>query len=216
MMRRFVASLFILLGLCVAPQAQLLMGVSGDTGSAGGPAYQGVGDVFSSPAASAWYGLRCYKASQSGLAKAINIRRTSDSTTTDVGFDSSCNLRLTTAGPNVGASTFCASTTCFVTTWYDISGSTLCTSAACDLSQATASQQPQLVFNCLNTSLPCVQFTSSSFQFLTNASSCNSCSGNQMTITAVAERTANPTTNNDVFSGASTLAGANQCCQVGI
>lgn len=196
MMRRLLASLFILLGFCYPLQAQLLLGVSGDNGKAGGT-YQGAGDVYSQQA-DLWYGLRCYKASQASLAKVINIRRASDNATTDVGFTAACKLDTSI---NTGGG-FCVSTTCFIHTWYDISGTTNdCGSVACDLTQTTNSQQPQLVFNCLNTSLPCVQFTSSSFDVLTNATPCGSgCASAQMSMIAVAERTANFTTQGSIFT----------------
>ena len=79
-------------------------------------AYVGPGDIVSG--ATAWYGLRAYSAAiaATGTQKAINIRRASDNTTKDILIRKSGNLDPTTAA------TFCASTTCYVTTWYDQTG----------------------------------------------------------------------------------------------
>lgn len=78
--------------------------------------------------------------------KLINIRRASDSTTTDIGRTATGALDVATA------STFCNATTCFIATWYDQSG------GGRDLVQATAGSQPALIFNCLGT-LPCIRTT---------------------------------------------------------
>lgn len=120
--------------------------------------YLGPGDIVSG--ATAWYGLRAYSAAvaATGTQKAINIRRTSDSTTSDI-------LILTTGGLDLAtANTFCVSTTCFVAKWYDQSGN------ARDAIQATAANQPQLLFNCIGV-LPCVSALSSASVVL--ASSAN-------------------------------------------
>ena len=64
-----------------------------------------------------WYGLRaCGTANKTGTQKAVNIQRSSDSTTTDILILSSGDLDVATA------ITFCAATTCTVQKLYDQSG----------------------------------------------------------------------------------------------
>jgi hypothetical protein len=117
--------------------------------------YSGPGDVVTG--ATAFYGLRAYnKAYATGTNHAINIRRTSDSTTTDINILTNGSLDVATA------TSFCAATTCFVDTIYDQVGTHT-------LIQATTTAQPQLTFNCLNTTLPCLTFTAASTQFLSGA-----------------------------------------------
>ena len=101
-------------------------------------AYVGPGDIVSG--ATAWYGLRAYSAAvaATGTQKAINIRRASDNTTKDILIRKSGNLDTPTAA------TFCASTTCYVTKWYDQSG------GGHDMTQATAANQPELILSALN------------------------------------------------------------------
>jgi hypothetical protein len=124
--------------------------------------------------ATAFYGLRAYnKSYATGNNHAINIRRTSDSTTTDINILTNGNLDVATA------TAFCASTTCFVGTIYDQVGTH-------SLIQATTTAQPQLTFNCLNTSLPCLTFTAASTQFLSGAFTTIA---QPLTISFVAERT---------------------------
>ena len=69
----------------------------------------------------------------------------------------------------VAAATFCGSN-CDVNTLYDQSGQTNCGGSACNLTQATLLDEPVLTFNCVNTSLPCMTF-STSVQILSRASS---------------------------------------------
>lgn len=88
--------------------------------------------------------------------KLVNLRRTSDSATTDIGFTATGAIDTATA------STFCAATTCFVTKWYDQSGN------GRDISQATAGSQPAFIFNCLDTN-PCVRFTAGTQNLLSGA-----------------------------------------------
>lgn len=82
----------------------------------------------------------------SGYAgKAVNVRRSSDNTTLDIGF----------AGPagndfdSVAAQTFAGSSTLYVTKWYDQSGALQCSAATCDASQVNSppqQTQPTLSF----------------------------------------------------------------------
>jgi Alpha-L-arabinofuranosidase B, catalytic len=130
--------------------------------------YSGPGDVVTG--ATAFYGLRGYnKAYATGVNHAINIRRASDSTTTDINILTNGNLDVATA------TSFCAATTCFVDTIYDQIGTH-------SLIQATTTAQPQLTFNCLG-SLPCLTASSQllSGAFITMAQ--------PLTISFVAERT---------------------------
>lgn len=112
-----------------------------------GAGYLGPGDIV---AHTAWYGLRCYNAAKKSATQAINIRRTSDSTTTDIGLTATCDLDAATA------STFCSATTCFVTKVYDQTG------GGRDVSEAVTADQPQLIFSCTPTGRPCTQSSSSS------------------------------------------------------
>jgi hypothetical protein len=145
--------------------------------------YIGPGDVVSG--ATEFYGLRAYnKAYATGTNNAITIRRTSDSTSTNI-------LILATGALDVAtATTFCASTTCFASAMYgQISGKIV--------TQATTSAQPQLIFNCLNTSLPCLALTSASSQQLTTSSFVTSAQPN--TLSFVAERNGNTGVTNSVI-----------------
>jgi len=86
--------------------------------------------AFSFPANSLGYSLRQIN---STATKAIKVRRSSDDTTQDIGFDAWGNL-------NVSALlTFVGSSSGYVDTWYDQSGSSK------DLTQATKANQPQIV-----------------------------------------------------------------------
>lgn len=137
-----IARLLVLLALLLraAPASAQFGGFM--YGPSGPPCtYVGPGDVASASYAS-WWGLQAYNCATAGT-KAVNIRRASDNTTTDINTLSSGLLDTATAG------TFCASTTCFVTKWYD-------KVSTADLSQATNGNQYQLLFNCDGT-LPCAQ-----------------------------------------------------------
>lgn len=117
------------------------------------PTYFGPGDVVSG--ATAWWGLRAYnEAFAASGGNAITVRRASDNTTQTIVVLSTGALDVSTA------STFCASTTCYVTEAFDQTGHSN------NVIQATTSAQPQLVFNCIG-SLPCLGFTNTSDQGLT-------------------------------------------------
>ena len=81
--------------------------------------------------ASAAYSLRKLKTDYSGHA--IRVRRSSDNTEQNIGFNGSGNLDTTTLLSFVGSGNG------FVTTWYDQSG------AAKNATQTTAANQPQIV-----------------------------------------------------------------------
>jgi Alpha-L-arabinofuranosidase B, catalytic len=155
----------------------------GPNGTSPAASYSGPGDVVSG--ATAFYGLRAYNlAYATGTNNAITIRRTSDSTSTNI-------LILTTGALDVATATsFCASTTCFASTIYDQIGGK-------NVSQSTTTQQPQLTFNCLNTSRPCLTFAGASNQELTALSFTSA--SQPITISFVGERTGTFTSTNTVF-----------------
>ncbi len=152
--------------------------------------YKGPGDTL---AATAWYGLRAYSSAKiGGTTKSINIRRVSDSTTSDI-------VILTTGLLDVAtATTFCASTTCFVHTWYDQVAGNACGAASCDMVQATAGNQPQLIFNCWLTSQPCLQSTTSNVHQVASANNLTPATGS-VSLTTVGNRVSG--TGNSTFIG---------------
>jgi hypothetical protein len=112
-------------------------------------------DTFATPSGA--YSFRKLKSTYSGPA--IRIRRNSDQAETDInflGFTSFTGAPIDVAAANA----HCAATTCFIKTWYDQSGN------ARDATQATAANQPALVFNCQNT-LPCARTTTATQVLLT-------------------------------------------------
>jgi len=104
------------------------------------------GGIVSAPAA-AGYSFRLLRQAYLGTGAAVRLRRASDNAESDIGF--SGNGDFDTAS----ATAFCNATSCFVKTWYDQSGN------ARHATQATAANQPALVFNCIAT-LPCARATS--------------------------------------------------------
>jgi hypothetical protein len=86
-------------------------------------------DSYSGAAAA--YSLRKLRSSYSGSA--IRVRRSSDNTELNIGFDSDGNL------DTISLSSFVGSGNGFVTTWYDQSGSLR------DITQSTAANQPKIV-----------------------------------------------------------------------
>jgi len=83
------------------------------------------------PNAAAAYSLRRLSTVYQGSA--IRVRRSSDNTEQDIGFDSNGNLNI------AGLLAFCGAENGFVTKWYDQSGS------GNDATQTTAANQPQIV-----------------------------------------------------------------------
>jgi hypothetical protein len=82
-----------------------------------------------------------------GTNKACDIKRASDSTT------QTFNILNTGNFDTAGAATFCAATTCNVTRQYNQVAASFP-----DLVQTGAGLIPLLSFNCINTTLPCVNF----------------------------------------------------------
>ena len=105
-------------------------------------------DLF--PNAAAAYSLRKLRSAYTG--NCIRVRRSSDNTEQDIGFNVVGNLDTTSL------TSFCGSSNGFVTTWYDQSGNSN------NATQTTASNQPQIVSSgsvILVNSLPSLQFDGS-------------------------------------------------------
>lgn len=119
--------------------------------------FQGPGDVLGTGWV-LWFGLRAFSAATVGT-KAANICNSGDATCADVNTLTNGNFDVTTA---TGAPLNCggAGGTCTIKTLYDKSGTLSCTTA-CDLTQATIANRPTLVFNCINTTLPCIRWSGS-------------------------------------------------------
>ena len=99
------------------------------------------------PSAAAAYSLRKLRSAYTGSA--IQVRRSSDNTTQDIGF-TGANVLDTSA-----LTSFCGSGNGFVTTWYDQSGN------GNNATQSTAASQPQIVSSgsvILKNSKPSVNF----------------------------------------------------------
>jgi len=92
------------------------------------PTYDGLLDDF--PGAAAAYSLRKLDRDYAGYA--IRVRRASDNTEQDIGFNASRDLDTS------ALATFCSGTDGFVKTWYDQSGNGL------DVTQTTTANQPKI------------------------------------------------------------------------
>jgi len=106
-------------------------------------------DAFTQPSGA--YSFRKLKSPYAGPA--VRLRRAGDNAETDINF-LGCTGFTGCPWDEAAAIAHCAATSCFVKTRYDQSGN------GRDQTQATAANQPALVFNCLNTSLPCIEMTS--------------------------------------------------------
>jgi hypothetical protein len=155
--------------------------------------YQGPGDVVAS--ATAWWGLRAYNAAAAAATANVGVfQRSSDSTTCTGKLNTLGNLDLTTTycSGTTNLVNFCgaSSGSCSVAQLYDQTVGNNCNSASCDLVQATAAQQPQLIFNCLG-SLPCMQGVgaSSNASLLRTAASNNFTSAGNQTLYVLGNRT---------------------------
>lgn len=116
-------------------------------------------DAFTVPSGA--YSFRKLKSTYSGPA--LRIRRASDSLELDISF-LGCTGFTGCPWDEAAAVAHCAATTCFIRTWHDQSG------AARHLVQATAVNQPQLIFSCIGGSLPCVRLTTGLTQELVSSS----------------------------------------------
>lgn len=122
--------------------------------TAGSTPFVGLLDTYTG--ANVAYSVRKLRAAYTGSA--IRVRRSSDNTEQDIGFDTVGNLNETALTTFVGANNG------FVTTWYDQSGN------ANNATQTTAANQPQIVSSgsvILAGTRPTMQFDGSN-DFFTN------------------------------------------------
>ena len=157
--------------------------------STGVAAYQGPGDVVSG--ALAWWGLRCYNAAYTGSIADVWDSATGSTTETLLTCSSGGVINETINS----LATTCA-TACSIKTLFDQSGNTNCSSAACNLSQATNADRPTFTRNCITTK-PCLTFNGTT-TFLSNGG--NLVQAQPFSINAVAQRTGNFTSNGRVFT----------------
>jgi hypothetical protein len=92
------------------------------------PQFTGLLDTYSG--AEAAYSLRLLRSAYTGSA--IRVRRASDNTEQDIGFDANGDFNTS------ALTTFCSGTNGFVKTWYDQSGN------GYDVTQTTTANQPQI------------------------------------------------------------------------
>ena len=102
--------------------------------AAAGGSFSGVLDGISNVAAA--YSLRKLRSAYSGYA--VRVRRSSDSTEQDIGFDGSGNF------DNSSFSSFVGAGTGYVRTWYDQSGN------SADVTQTNTIYQPQIALSAIN------------------------------------------------------------------
>jgi hypothetical protein len=111
--------------------------------------FEGILDIYTT--ADLAFSLRKLRLAYTG--NCIRVRRSSDNTEQDIGFNSSDTL------DTVSLLTFVGAGNGFVTKWYDQSGNTR------DITQTTAAQQPQIVSSGVvltRNGLPCVRYSGSS------------------------------------------------------
>jgi hypothetical protein len=119
-------------------------------GSAPAPAYSGFGDAYGGVAA--YYSLRQF--TEAETLNAIRVRRSSDDTEQDIGFDANGDLDTTALLAFVGTG---GTDNGFVSKWYDQAGSN-------DAINADASEQPlvvsggSIIYEGATTSRPAIQF----------------------------------------------------------
>jgi Concanavalin A-like lectin/glucanases superfamily len=200
MLKALSAFLFTLGLWCIA-QAQVPLTHAGLGAPSSG--YQGPGDVVSG--ALAWWGVRCYNTAYAGNVMDITDTSTGNTTGTRLQCSSGGTVSALVSG---SACTFvtgnacstlattCA-TSCNVEKLYDQSGNTNCSSAACDLSQATNATRPTLNTNCVNGKI-CLVWSASTTQYLSNASQYTTTQ--PFSVSAYVQRTQNNTTQQIFFS----------------
>lgn len=124
------------------------------------PSYTGPGDYASF---TAWWGLRAYDAAKAAAeVDAIDLRRASDNDTCTAKVATDGSLDLTVGTPCNGntqtVTAWIGASSALATKLYDQTAGSACAASSCDLVQATAAAQPQLVLNC-NGTLPCLRAT---------------------------------------------------------
>jgi hypothetical protein len=137
-------------------------------------------------APTAAYSLRKLDTAYAG--KAINVRRSSDNTTSDIGFTASGDLDTATL------LTFAGSGSAYVTTWYDQSGNGV------NVTQATQANQPRIVNAGVVETVngrPSIMFLGGP-NSLSAAASTSALAG--CTIMAVAEHTTSSTLEQDLYA----------------
>lgn len=150
---------------------------------AGGPSYTGIGDV---QAMTAWGGARAYNAAiaAAGTQTLFNALRASDSEKCDfqVATNGGVGVAVNCTGADNGVSlaTFMNATTASATEIYDQTGN------GHHWIQNTPANQPQIILNCINTTLPCFQ-TTSNVQIMPTTANITPATG-VVTFVAVAER----------------------------
>jgi hypothetical protein len=122
----------------------------------------GGGNILDTLGVTAKLALSTRKLRSAYAGSALQVRRSSDNTTQDIGFDGSGNLDTAALATFVGANS------AFISKWYDQSG------AAADAVNATQANQPRIVNAGTNDTLnakPAVRFTANTQQLLSPASS---------------------------------------------
>jgi len=171
--------------------------------SSGGGGYSGPGDAISG--AKAFFS--CARAYNAAYANGTNPLCDLNAAT---GGASVCTLRVATSGFVDLAASYCAGTTpsaaclaasggsCVVSKLYDQSGANACTGAGpCDVTQATLANMPALTFSALN-SLPCLTFATG--DKLATPGIFSPSLPQPVTVTVVAKRTGNFTTEGDLVN----------------
>lgn len=147
-----------------------------------GTTYTGPLDVVSS--AWMWGGLRAASTADRGN-KLINLCDNAGANCADASSDATTgNLVVTSRGSDACAT----ADDCLIHTIYDRSGSTNCSSAACDLANSTAAKMPTLKHNCVNGTLFCAVCTGANSTVLFNTS--NSAQAQPLMFVSFWDRTA--------------------------
>lgn len=200
MLRPLLAGLAALIPTGPALAAILLLGVGGAGGGGGG--YSGPGDVITSSLA--WYGLRAYSAAKATAQfHAVNLRNTGSAETCDVNLATTGALSTTVSscsGASTGATiaTFCTGG-CTVHTLYDQSGANSCSAAPCDITNATAANQPTFTAAC--PSLPCLTYGGGSVALASAATFAGT--AQPFSLSWVGKRTGAFTANGAIFGSSS-------------
>ena len=155
------------------------------------PSYVGPGDITSF---TAWYGLRAYTAAiaAAGTQHLMTLSRASDSHACDILVATNGGLGLTascgTGGDNgQSASSFCSST-CSITVMFDQAGSTIGNLT----SMGSGFAYPTLAFNCINTTLPCINSDAGVGQMIATSGN-HAPSSRQLSVSLVAFNTSGST-----------------------
>jgi len=162
-------------------------------------AYAGPGDITTF---TAWWGLRAYTAAiaAAGTQPLVKLSRASDSHACDILVATSGGMGNTancgTGGDNgQSASSFCNATTCSVATVYDQTG------GGRNLDTNHSLTFPTLVFNCINSTLPCIDSDGGIGESLASTSNFTPNASGQVSVSIVANQTTG--------AGFSTLFGEN-------